>query len=304
MRPEELAADLRGLVDFLREHSGDFDHDDTLRAAAAVFLGNALVRLRSDGRWQRIGEDAGAGDDEMSPVVEEAVDSVRTASDEQVQDFLAVVEDWASREPLPPTLEAPDPAPLPVSRAPYVRPPLPARSYRTPEGGPVAYGNRRGVEGPPEDAYEVVTHPERFAGLHRVAGALVEHLVAVYDVEVETGVSCAADLLWRPSDVVAATRLVPRRPDAAPLTIVRTGLPGVTVHAGALQDAVFPVCGCDETAESEAEELEQFVLAVAAGSFAERYPVGSQRWYECAWTAPDRSSSSPGRDDPPASAWL
>lgn len=235
-------------------------------------------------------------------MVAEAVARLRAAPEEQVEEFLAEVEDWTSREPLPAAPEAPRPASPPADRARYVRPPLPARVHRTPEGDPVSpRGDRWGAEGPPEDAYGAVSHPERFAGLHLVAAALVEHLVSVYDVDAETDLSCAADLLWRPDDVVAATRLTPRRPDAAPLTIVLTGFPGVVVHAGVLMDMPFPVCGCDacdETAESEAERLEQFVPAVAAGAFAEHYPVGSRRWYQSAWPAADGSGESSGGSEP------
>lgn len=166
---------------------------------------------------------------------------------------------------------------------------------------PSPHGDRWGAEGHPQDAYEVVTHPERFAGLPPVAAALVEHLMSVHDVDAEADLSCVADRLWRPGDVVAVTRLTPHRPDAAPLTIVLTGFPGVVVHAGVLMDMPFPVCGCDacdETAESEAERLEQFVPAVAAGAFAEHYPVGSRRWYQSAWPAADGSGESSGGSEP------
>lgn len=40
------------------------------------------------------------------------------------------------------------------------------------------------MAGPPDDAYAVVTHPERYAQLHEVADALLAHLLATYECEV------------------------------------------------------------------------------------------------------------------------
>ena len=81
-----------------------------------------------------------------------------------------------------------------------------------------------------------------------------------------------------------------------------TGDPAVLVHAGALCELTFPDCACDacdETAQSEAEGLEQFVLAVTAGTFRERYPLGRQAAYEYAWAAPDGSYETASTTDPP-----
>ena len=161
------------------------------------------------------------------------------------------------------------------------------------------------------------SHPERFAGLHVVARALIDHLATAYDVEVHEDPVHARDLLIEVRDVLHAVRVTPRRSGAAPLTFVLTGYPGVVVHAGVLHDFPFPVCGCDacdETAETTADRMERLVLSVAAGGYAERYPVGSRRWSEYAltrvrrlglgkrqWrTRPRRPRPTPRRRDPAA----
>ncbi|WP_069386861.1 DUF6226 family protein [Cellulosimicrobium cellulans] len=171
----------------------------------------------------------------------------------------------------------------------YVRPPIPRQVFHDADGRPYEYGERwADLDGPPEDTYSVDSHPERFAPVVDVADALVAHLVATYDVAVETadlrGLDVSAHMAQAPAhpvlrgvrrvddDAVRATRLVPAVDDAAPLTLVVTDYPGVHVHAGALHEETFPACGCDacdDTAEAQAEQLEHLVLAVAAGRFAE-----------------------------------
>ena len=111
----------------------------------------------------------------------------------------------------------------------------------------------------------------------------------------------AADLLGTVEDAAEAVRVSPRSPGTASLTFVFTGYPAVLVHAGVLHDFSFPGCGCDgcdETAESEADRLEMLVLAVAAGGYSERYPLGSRRWVEYGLTAVDGSAAEGGRSEP------
>ncbi|TDC19983.1 hypothetical protein E1265_22900 [Streptomyces sp. 8K308] len=69
-------------------------------------------------------------------------------------------------------------------------------------------------------------------------------------------------------------RLTPARGDGAPLELTFTAYPGLRVRAGVWGGFVHPVCGCDacdESAEERVEDLEQLVLAVAAGRFQEEY---------------------------------
>ncbi|MFF2317382.1 DUF6226 family protein [Arthrobacter sp. NPDC058097] len=183
----------------------------------------------------------------------------------------------------------------------YVRPALPTSTYYSSEGEPIPYGQRWGEDGPPEDAYSVLNHPERFAALHDVAHALIAHLTATFDVEVDDNQSTINDLLRQPEAVVESVRVTPRKAGTASLTFVLTQPPGVIVHAGVLHDFAFPPCSCDacdETAESAADRLELLVLAVTAGGYSERYPVGWRRWLGYGLTAADGSAEESGQGDP------
>lgn len=158
----------------------------------------------------------------------------------------------------------------------YIRPHIESVEFFDDAGRVIDYGNRwADTDGqPPEDRYEVETHLERFAPLHTVAEALIEHLVQTYDVSIEEGAHVCVDFRYPPSleDVVRAVRLTPADPLAAPLTMVLTDYPGVLVFAGVLTDFVYPTCGCDacdEDWKSMAERLEAQVLGVVAGGLRE-----------------------------------
>ena len=182
-----------------------------------------------------------------------------------------------------------------------VRPRLPTPTYYSRDGEPIPYGRQWGSDGPDPDSYSVDSHPERFAGLHVVARALMDHLTAVYDVDVHEDPVQAAELQLEAKNVLQSVKLTPRDPRAASLTFVLTGYPGVIVHAGVLHDFPFPVCGCDacdETAETVADRMEMLVLTVAAGGYSERYPVGSRRWSEYTLNAFDGSGSESGSGEP------
>jgi hypothetical protein len=299
--PRQLASNFPALVAFLRTHTEALQADPALLRAAAVFTGNTVATLRPDAQWQ-----AGT-DDELTVGTEDAsfeltrlIRHLPLASADEIELFLDEVEHWRHWEPLPP------PAPLPsathAAGAAYTRPPLPQQILTTAEGQPIPYGHRWEDDPPPEEAYSRITHPERFAALHEIAQALIEHLSTTYDVAVTEGPDSLQELLRTPQDTIDAIGLTPNRSDAAPLTIVSTAEPAVIVHAGAYCELVFPDCACDacdQTAEGQAEELEQFVLAVAAGTFRERYPLGKQRAYEYAWAAPDGSTETASTSDPP-----
>ncbi|WP_130506997.1 DUF6226 family protein [Microterricola gilva] len=164
----------------------------------------------------------------------------------------------------------------------YQRPALPSAVFLDAGGRPIPYGSRWGVDGPPENSYGVSVHPERFAGLHTVAHSLIAHLDREYDVEVrhESAAGAATELLHAQRGVLEIVRVIPRDPEGAPLLIALTAYPGVILNAGILHEFPFPFCGCeacDESVEGTASELEELVLAVAAGGFTERYPVGPRR---------------------------
>jgi hypothetical protein len=302
VRPEELASDPERLVSFLRTFGPLIENDNTLSAAAAIFAGNTIARLRPDAQWTAYeGGSPTVGNRHKQFEVDRLLVALRSADEESVRGLVAVLSDWAREE----VDESPAMRPFPVSptaeQPRYVRPLLPTATYYSRDGGPIPYGRQWGNDGPDPDSYSVDSHPERFAGLHVVARALIDHLTAAYDVDVDENPVHAADLLMEARDVQQAVKLTPRRPGAAPLTFVLTGYPGVMVHAGVLHDFPFPVCGCDacdETVETTADRLELLVLTVAAGGYAERYPVGRRRWSEYALTAFDGSGSESGSGEP------
>jgi hypothetical protein len=161
----------------------------------------------------------------------------------------------------------------------YFRPALRAEVYRDGAGSPIAYGDRWGTDSPPDDSYSVTSHLERFAPLHNVAAALITYLDTTYDVAVTEDAAFARDIHHTRHDVIRAVRVTPSTPDAASLTFVFTSFPSVIVHAGLLQDFLYPVCGCDacdETWERSADDLEWQTLAVAAGRYEERIADGAE----------------------------
>lgn len=158
----------------------------------------------------------------------------------------------------------------------YARPYVEPMVFRDDAGNVIEYGNRwASLDGtPPEDSYSVVSHPERFAPLHTVATALIDHLVCTYDVDVDEGHHVTVDLLHPPTDdeAVRAVRLTPRGEACAPLVIVLTDFPGVRVWAGVLFAEVCPACGCnacDERWDTGAEDLEWVTFTIVGGGFTE-----------------------------------
>lgn len=170
--------------------------------------------------------------------------------------------------------------------------------FRDAAGTVIDYG-RRWPDSPPEDTYSVDTHPERFAPLHTVAAALIDHLRGTYDVAIDEDAATAADLLHPPPhEVVRAVRIRPNDPTGASLTFVFTAYPGVFMHAGLLHDFHYPVCGCDacdSTWRAEADELERQVLAVVDGRYREAIECGLRPWIQHAFAYPDGASSGRSR---------
>lgn len=300
--PAEELADPGRLFWFLRTFGSEIENDGALKAAAALFAGNTLARLRPDAGWTAYeGGAPTVGNREKQFEVDRLLDGLRIADDAAVQGLIAVVSDWSQEELDERPAMHPRPLSLPPGQPRYVRPILPEDTYYSQDGDPISYGHQWGDGAPDPGSYSVDSHPERFAGLHIVARALIDHLATVYDVEVREDLAHAADLLVGALDVLHAVKVTPRRSGAAPLTFVLTGHPAVVVHAGVLHDFPFPVCGCDardETAETTAERMEMLVLTVAAGGYSERYPVGTRRWSEYALTAFDGSGSESGKGEP------
>lgn len=163
----------------------------------------------------------------------------------------------------------------------YVRPWIAAREFHGAGGETIHYGDRWGMGGPPADAYSVVSHPERFASTHRIAEALVTHLTRTFAVEVSEDLAFVQDLRHPPPAATRAIRVTPTSAASASLTVVFTSLPAVHVHAGLLHDTRYPACGCDACDESwvsVASQLENNVLAVAAGQFRECVELRFDPW--------------------------
>ncbi|MDI3213262.1 DUF6226 family protein [Arthrobacter sp. AL12] len=299
----ELAADPERLIRFLRTVGSQLADDSTLRAAAAVFVGNTIARLRPDAKWTAYeGAPSTVGNREKAFEVHRLLEALRSANDDAERGLLAVLADWAQEEPEEPPARPPLPVFPSAGQPRYVRPDVPAGTYYNRDGEPIPYGRQWGAGAPDPESHSVDSHPERFAGLHAVARALIDHLTSVYDVDVQDDPAHAGELLRAGRDVLRAVKVSPRDPGAAALTFVLTGYPGVMVHAGVLHDFAFPVCGCDacdETVETTADRLERLVLSVAAGGYRERYPVGRKRWSEYALAAFDDSGSESGQGEPP-----
>lgn len=165
----------------------------------------------------------------------------------------------------------------------YERPAIPVREYRDENGDVIDYGRRWRGESPPEDAYSRTSNLQRFALLHIVAESLIEWLGTTFDVVVDRDKAVANDLIRAPKDVVGAARVTPGDLSSSPLTIVLTSFPGVYVHAGALHDFQFPMCGCDACDDDPillGEELEWTVRTVVSGGYEERFDPLSSGWVE------------------------
>jgi hypothetical protein len=124
---------------------------------------------------------------------------------------------------------------------------------------------------------------ERFAPLHTVADALIDYLACTFDVTRCEGIELAGAIEHPRDDVVRAVRLAPADARAARLTFVFASFPSVVMFAGAVQEIRFPDCGCDACDESwntQAEEMEWQALAVAAGNFSESIKIGWKPWVD------------------------
>ena len=63
----------------------------------------------------------------------------------------------------------------------YERPVWRDPVFRDAAGAIIEYGSRWGQDRPPPETYSVDSHPERFAPLHMVADALIDHFTQNFD---------------------------------------------------------------------------------------------------------------------------
>ena len=136
-----------------------------------------------------------------------------------------------------------------------------------------------GPEGPPEEAYSRVTNPERYQPLHAAATELLDRLEREFAVDRLEGHDADED--W--SGVTLARppiRLVPRDPQAAPITVAFTDFPGLYLKPGSWRSELFPNCGCDACDEMPDELIEKMigmVEAVVSGGFREAWKPWPRR---------------------------
>ena len=205
--------------------------DPALKSAAAIIAGNAVAGLRPDSRWAIY--EAGSptvGNRRKQFDIDRLLDTLvwrgRSSSAGTYWRAGNVGPGIARESPLPMHLVPGSPA---ARQSRYMRPLLPAVTYYSDDGNSAPYGQqwREGVPAP--DSYGVDSHPERFAGLHSAALALLEHLAGDYDVEVHGDPVHARDLLLDALDVLQAVKVTP-------------GLPGL--RRGRLYCPAIPVSHC------------------------------------------------------------
>ncbi|WP_291379049.1 DUF6226 family protein [Demequina sp.] len=182
----------------------------------------------------------------------------------------------------------------------YVRPTIAPQEFRDAEGRVIPYGERWGMNGAPDHTYSVLTHPERFRPLHEVARALIAYLERIYDVAVSESPSHLADVPERFLDATTVVRLIPANPRCAPITIIFTDLPGITLLAGVLVVEYAPSCGCDacdQVWDSAADDLEWLVMAVIEGGLTEHVSRGPRPTVSHRLERPDGHWGRTGRAD-------
>lgn len=268
--PAVLAADLGALWDFVAAHADLLDSSETADAAAR-FLGNTIAVVHPAARWRMTSEPEVGTSTRSIPVA----GLLRTVVErpEQREPFLELLASWPQADLDDQELAALAhdhvDVDLAVTPVPFARPTLPKPEFVGDDGRVIVYGSRWAGGSPPEDAYSRVTHPERFAPVRTVVDALVDHLETWYVVDVDR------------RDGEQTTRVVHLRPTTGATITITATTESVIVEAGALFRDVAPGCACDacdETVETVADQLEETLLAIAAGGLREVFPVGQRRW--------------------------
>lgn len=144
----------------------------------------------------------------------------------------------------------------------YIRPQITAPSFVDDAGVPPPYGDRWSFDdGPPPESYSRESNLGRFAPLHTIANALIDHLVRTYDVTV-TDLGPESDYLNATVRHVAIGPVVGER-----IVVLLTDYPSAGARFGPDHEVHYPRCSCDacdETWEYGAEMLEFEILRVAA----------------------------------------
>jgi hypothetical protein len=99
VRAEELASDPERLISFLRTFGSHFENDSTLSAAASVFAGNAIARLRPDAQWAAYeGAPPTVGNRHRQFEVDRLLVAVGSANEDSLRGFVSALLDWAREE--------------------------------------------------------------------------------------------------------------------------------------------------------------------------------------------------------------
>ncbi|CAH0223204.1 hypothetical protein SRABI44_02868 [Microbacterium foliorum] len=297
--PAALAADPLALWDFVAAHAGLLEAPATAEAAAR-FLGNTIAVVHPAATWRMTSEPE-VGTSVMSVPV---TGLLRTMVEhpEHREPFRQMLASWPQadlddQEDAALANEAVE-VDLVTPPVPFVRPEIALPGFLDDDGRIIPYGSRWGGGPPPEDAYSRVSHLERFAPVATVVDALVAYLETWYAVAVD-----------RRTDG-SGSRIVHLRPTTGAPTTIASGATGepLTIEAGVLFRDTVPGCtcdACDETAGSVADQLEETVLAIAAGGLREVFPVGRRRWLHTRIHTPDGTGrSSSGEPGPSLAAEL
>ena len=128
-------------------------------------------------------------------------------------------------------------------------------------------------------SYETCTNPERFEAVVVAARALVDELVATYEVRVEAG-AMDQDFPYELGEG-EILRLVPAA--GGTLAVRFSSFPGVSVRFGRGEVEGFPDCGCDhcdEQPEDMIPALRERVEEYVVGGFADRLtPTTYETWW-------------------------
>jgi len=292
--PAALAADVGALWDFVAAHPELLDAPETAEAAAR-FLGNAIAVAHPAARWRMTGEPE-VGTSTMSVPVAGLLRGI-VEHPEQRETFREMLASWPQADHDAEELEAlaRDEVDIDfvVAPVPFTRPVLAVPEFVDDSGRVIEYGSRWAGGSPPEDAYSRVSHPERFAPVIGVVDALVDHLETWYDVDVDRRSEESGARFWH------------LRPTTGAMVTLTGTAESVGIEAGALTREFAPSCtcdACDETAESVADQIEETLLAIAAGGLREVFPVGQRRWLHTELRTPDGGRRSgggePGRSLP------
>lgn len=180
---------------------------------------------------------------------------------------------------------------------PYRRKDVATPAFFAPDGSVIDYGNRWAFgDGPPEDSYSRITHPERFAQLQELAKDLIQYLVSNFDASEETTDGSELPPVDRSlgGDLV---KVISADPACSPITFELTS-EGVRLHYGTLMGSHHPPCNCDacdETLESAASDMEWTVFAVVNGGLREAVDLSDPLpvWHELRGEDGSRSGYSP-----------